>query len=159
MSSRLRRGIAGGLTALGMSAIAFVGGWEGLKLRSYKDVVGVWTACYGETKNIGPGMVFTKPECDEMFARRLVEFETRMRACLKAPDAIPDKAYLAFLSLSYNIGSGAFCKSTLAKRANAGDLRAACMEILKWNRAGGIVWKGLTNRRRAENKLCLEGLA
>lgn len=159
MSSRLRRGIAGGLTALGMAAIAFVGGWEGLKLRSYKDVVGVWTACYGETKDIRPGMTFTKPQCDEMFAKRLVEFETRMRSCLRAPDSIPDKPYLAFLSLSYNIGSGAFCKSTLAKKANAGDLRGACMEILKWNRAGGRVWKGLVNRRQAENRMCLEGLA
>lgn len=156
--ARLSRGLTGGLTALGMTAVAFVGGWEGLKLRSYQDVVKVWTACYGETKNIRPGMSFTKAQCDQMLAKRLVEFETGMRRCLKSPDTIPDKPYLAFLSLSYNVGNGAFCKSTLVQKANAGDLRGACNELLKWNRAGGIVWKGLDRRRKAENKMCLEGL-
>ena len=152
---RVKRGTA--ITAAGALALSVIGGFEGLKLNSYQDSVKVWTVCYGETKGIKRGMKFTKPECDAMFANRLVEFETGMRKCLKAPDSIPDKPYVTFLSLSYNIGLGAFCGSTLVKKANAGDIRAACNELPKWSRAGTFS-KLLLPRRQTERKLCLEGL-
>ncbi|KAB2662746.1 lysozyme [Brucella tritici] len=158
MASRLRKGVTGALTALGISAVAFIGTQEGLRLKSYPDIIGVWTACYGETKNIKPGMTFTKPQCDKMLADRLVEFETNMRSCLKAPDQIPDKPYLAFLSLAYNIGSPTFCKSTIARKANAGDLSGACDAITLYNRAGGKVVKGLVDRRERERAYCKAGI-
>ncbi|XHB99340.1 lysozyme [Nitratireductor sp. ac15] len=147
--------LVGGVLA---AAIAFVGGWEGLRLYSYKDVVGVWTACYGETRGIKPGMKFTKAQCDKQFAARLVEFETGMRRCLKQPDTLPQETYLAFLSLSYNIGTNAFCRSTVVRRANSGNLRGACDAMTMWNRGGGRVIQGLVNRRADERKLCLKGL-
>ncbi len=150
--SRLKRG--GAVLAL---AVTVIGGFEGLRLNSYQDSVKVWTVCYGETKGIKRGMHFTKPECDAMFANRLIEFETGMRKCLKAPDSIPDKPYVMFLSLSYNIGLGAFCKSTLAKKLNAGDIRGACNDLPKWSRAGSLA-KLLLPRRQTERKMCLEGL-
>jgi lysozyme len=153
--SRLKK--AGAITAAGALAIGLIGGFEGLRLRSYPDIVHVWTVCYGETRGVKPGMKFTKKECDAKLAIALAEFETGMRACLKQPDAIPDKPYVAFLSLSYNIGTSAFCGSTVARRANAGDIRGACNAIPAWNKAGGRVSKGLVNRRAAERKLCLEG--
>ena len=156
--ARTRLKNMGVATAIGAMAIGFIGAWEGLRLEAYPDVIKIWTACYGETKNIKPGMKFTKAECDEMFARRLVEFEQGMRKCLTNPDRIPAKSYVAFLSLSYNIGTGAFCRSTLARKINAGDIRGACNELPKWNRAGGKVVKGLVNRRAEERKLCLQGL-
>ena len=154
--SRLKKGAL--ISGVGAMAIGIVGSFEGLRTKSYSDIVGVWTACYGETRNIRPGMTFTKPECDRMLADRLVEFETNMRACLKAPDSIPDKPYVAFVSLSYNIGSRAFCGSSVAKKANAGDLRGACDAILLWNRAGGKEIPGLTRRRQEERALCLGGV-
>jgi len=151
---RLKRGAA--ITGV---AIALIGGFEGLRLNAYKDVIGIATACYGETLNIRMGMKFTKAQCDEMFIKRLAQFETGMRKCLKSPDSIPNKPYVAFLSLSYNIGTGGFCKSSVARLANAGNLRGACDALLKFNRAGGVVWNGLTKRRQTERKLCLEGLS
>ena len=152
-------GAAGAITALGALTVQHTGAWEGLRLVAYQDVVGVWTACYGETKNIKPGMKFTKDQCNIMFIDRLQEFETNMRACLNDPDGIPGKSYVAFLSLSYNIGSHAFCHSTAARRANAGNIEGACHAIRSWNKAGRPlrVVKGLDNRRRDEEKLCLEG--
>ena len=93
-----------------------------------------------------------------MLGDALIEFEAGMRKCLVAPDKIPDRPYVALLSLSYNIGTRAFCGSTVAKRVNAGDIRGACNAIPAWNRAGGKVIPGLVNRRAAERKLCLEGV-
>jgi lysozyme len=151
-------GAAGAVTALGILAVAVVGQYEGLRLYAYKDVVGVWTACYGETKGIRPGMKFTKEQCDILFIGGLERHERGMRACLKDPDAIPEKPYVAFLSLTYNVGIGGFCKSTVARRANAGDLRGACDALLAWNKAGGRVVAGLVKRRKSERNLCLDGV-
>ncbi|WP_155846305.1 lysozyme [Agrobacterium sp. 10MFCol1.1] len=144
--------------ALMAGAVALVGAWEGVKTVAYKDIVGVPTVCFGETRGVKMGDRYTMDECRAMLGDALVEFETNMRKCLKAPDLIPDKPYTAFLSLSYNIGTGAFCGSTVARKANEGDLKGACNAIPAWNRAGGRVVKGLVNRRAEEQKICLEGV-
>lgn len=153
-----RLGTIGAVTGIGLLAIGFVGGWEGLRLYAYKDVVGVWTACYGETKGIKPGMRFTKEQCDEMFLGGLERHERALRRCLDAPDQVPEKTYVAFLSLAYNIGEGGFCRSSVVKRWNRGDQYGSCNAILMWNKAGGRVVQGLVNRRRAERVLCIDGL-
>lgn len=157
MASRLRK--AGyGLTVAGALAVGFVGGKEGLSTKAYRDVAGIPTICFGETRGVKMGDTATVDECKAMLGDALVEFEGNMRACLKEPDKIPDKPYVAFLSLSYNIGSRAFCSSTVARKANAGDLKGACNAILVWNRAGGRVIRGLVIRRAEEQRMCLEGL-
>ncbi|WP_259668420.1 lysozyme [Rhizobium lentis] len=157
MASRLRK--AGyGLTVAGALAVGFVGGKEGLSTKAYRDVVGVPTICFGETRGVKMGDTATVEECKAMLGDALVEFEGNMRACLTNPDAIPDKPYVSFLSVSYNIGSRAFCGSTIARRANAGDLVGACNAILAWNKAGGRVIRGLVARRKEEQRMCLEGL-
>lgn len=156
--SRLVGAGTGAITGAGLLAIAVVGNWEGLRLYAYQDVVGVWTACYGETAGIKPGMKFTQAQCDVMFIGSLAEHEAGMRKCLAAPDALPEKSYVAFVSATYNIGVGAFCGSSMARKVNAGDIAGACDALMLWVRAGGKVVQGLVNRRTAERKLCLEGL-
>lgn len=153
--SRLKK--SAGLMA---AAVALVGAWEGMRLVAYPDrlAYGIPTVCFGETRGVKLGDRYTAEECKVMLGDALAEFETGMRRCLTNPDAIPDKPYVAFLSLSYNIGTGAFCRSTLVRKVNAGDLRGACDAILSWTRAGGKVVKGLVNRRKEERKICLEGL-
>lgn len=151
--SRLKKG-----SALAAAAIALVGAWEGLRTVAYRDVVGIPTVCYGETRGVKMGDRYTKAECDAMLGDGLKDFEAGMRRCLKQPDKIPAKTYVAFLSFSYNVGTGAFCRSTLVKKANRGDLRGACHELPKWVNAGGRRIKGLVNRRKDELRICLDGL-
>jgi lysozyme len=45
--------------------------------------------------------------------------------------------YDAYTDLSYNIGSGAFCSSTIVKRLNAGEYVQACGAILLFKYAAG----------------------
>ncbi|PZQ46758.1 MAG: lysozyme [Rhodovulum sulfidophilum] len=156
MASRFKK--ITGITVAGAMAVTLIGGFEGLRLNSYPDVIGVWTACYGTTKGIKPGMKFTKEQCDAIFIEELVQHEEGMRKCLKTPDAVPDKPYIAYVSLTYNIGVGGFCKSSLPALINAGKYREACGRLLSFNKAGGKVVKGLTNRREQEKKFCLSGL-
>lgn len=152
-SSRLKKGSIG-LAA----AVALIGSWEGVRTVAYKDIVGVPTVCFGETRGVKMGDRYTMEECRAMLGDGIIEFEAGMRKCLVRPDAVPVKSYVAFLSLSYNIGTGAFCKSTVARKANAGDYKGACEGIPAWNKAGGRVVQGLVNRRADERRICLDGL-
>ena len=144
--------------SLAAAAVALVGAWEGVRTYAYRDIVGVPTVCFGETRGVKMGDRYTMEECRAMLGDGIVEFEAGIRKCLTRPDAVPDKAYVAFLSLSYNIGTGAFCKSTVARRTNAGDYRGACEAISLFNKAGGRVVQGLVNRRQDERRICLSGL-
>lgn len=147
--------IGGG--ALALAALAFVGAWEGRSLRAYLDGGGVPTICNGSTAGVRLGQVATPAECDAMFMADMVRHETMMRKCLRAPDALPDKTYIAFLSFTYNVGGGAACGSSVFRLANAGDLRGACNRLPLWNKDNGRVVRGLTNRRASERAICLEG--
>jgi len=59
----------------------------------------------------------------------------------------------ASVSLVYNIGEGAFAKSTALKKINAGRHEEVPAQIKRWNKAGGKVVKGLERRREAEAAL------
>lgn len=156
MTTRLKK--AGKFTAIGAALIALVGTWEGVRTTAYRDIVGIPTVCFGETRGVKMGDKYTMEECKAMLGDGLVEFEQGIRKCLKNPDALPPKVYVSYISLSYNIGQKAFCGSTVAKRANAGDLKGSCNAISMWNKAGGKVVRGLTNRRAEERKICLDGI-
>lgn len=145
-------GLAGGVIAL---AVSIIQPWEGRELTPYYDIVGVLTWCDGETKGKAKD-AYTHAECDAILAKSVQEYELAIRPCL--PAVMPVKSRASFVSTAYNIGKGAFCRSSMSRRALAGDLRGACDALMMWNKAGGKVVRGLTNRRAAERKLCLEGL-
>ncbi|WP_406704873.1 glycoside hydrolase family protein, partial [Sodalis sp.] len=63
----------------------------------------------------------------------------------------------ALASFVYNVGGGAFSRSTLLKKLNTGDIPGACDEIRRWVYVDGRVWKGLVSRRNVERELCLKG--
>lgn len=140
-------------------ATALTGGFEGLKTVPYHDPGnGTATVCYGETRGVKFSDRYTPAECKVMLQTGLVQFETQMTACIKDPAKLPDKAYVAFLDLTYNIGAAAFCHSRAAADINAGNLRKACADVTSFNRAGGRVLPGLVARRAKEKALCLQGL-
>lgn len=145
--------VAGGWLGI---CVAFTGGFEAYKTHAYKDPIGVVTVCAGETRGVRMGDIYTMAQCREMLATRLLEFDQGVRSCV--PGVIPDPTRAAFVSLAYNIGVRGFCKSSTARLWNAGEKAAACTAMLKFNRAGGIVFKGLTRRREAERVLCMEGV-
>lgn len=133
--------------------------FEGLRLKAYKDAVGVWTIGYGTTAAAGlgiapkDGMVITEAEAEGYLVKGLEKFGASIRPKITAP--INENEYGAFLSLAYNIGPGAFAKSSALRKFNAGDKAGAADAILMWNKAGGKVLKGLVRRREAERALFL----
>lgn len=59
----------------------------------------------------------------------------------------------AITSFVFNLGAPRYRVSTLRRRIDAEDWDAARTEIMRWNRGGGRVLRGLTRRREAEAAL------
>lgn len=127
--------------------------------RAYADIVGVWTICDGDTKNVRPGMIETREGCTRRLEQQLVNHARPVLACVPGLGwRGRENQLIASVSLAYNIGTGGFCRSTVARRFNAGDWRAGCDAMLMWNKAGGREVRGLTLRRQRERAICLRGL-
>lgn len=151
--------------AVGVAAAAilspFVSGWESggkQHLAAYQDIVGVWTLCDGETLGVKKGDTDTVEGCAIRLDTRLAGFAQEVAKCTPSLRG-KDEMWASATSLAYNIGTGAYCKSTVDRQFDAGNLRAACDAYLMWNKAGGRVVQGLANRRAAERALCLKGIA
>lgn len=141
-------GVAGAI-ALALPVIA---SWEGLRTDPYRDIVGVWTVCYGATR--APMRRYTAAECEAMLRAEAERYADDVLQCVPA---LADRPYqlAASVSLAYNIGSGAFCRSKAARLFNAGDWRGGCDQFRRWIYAGGKPARGLVNRRDAERELCM----
>lgn len=152
---------AAALAAVVAIALPAVKQWEGRSLVAYRDIVGIPTICDGETRGVKMGDSATPIQCDAMTEATVREFEAGIRPCL--PDSLPTETRAAFVVNAYNIGIGGFCRSSMSKKALAGDLPGACQALMNWNKArvNGVLQpvRGLTNRRMAERALCLKGLA
>lgn len=133
-------------------ALACVGAFEGLRLYAYRDPVGIPTICFGETRGVRMGQRKTHAECEGLLIARLQEFNDGVNRCVHVP--MSDSRRAAMVSFAYNVGTGAFCRSTLVKRLNRGDPNA-CDELLKWTKAKGITLPGLVRRRKEERQLCM----
>lgn len=133
--------------------------FEGFRARAYKCPAGVWTIGYGTTAaafvGLDPkeGMKITEAEAEKYLHTALHKFSSAIAESIRKP--INDNEFGAFLSLAYNIGSGAFKKSSALRYFNAGDKAKAADAILLWNKAGGKTLSGLTRRRAAERALFL----
>lgn len=150
---RLTAKIGAGSVALVLPVVML---YEGTVYRTYKDPVSILTACTGHTgPELRMGQRYTKEQCEAMLYGDLLKHADALN-CIKTPLADNQKA--AFLSFAFNVGNGAFCKSTLARKANAGDLMGACAELSRWVMAGGRELQGLVKRRAAERQLCEKGL-
>ena len=140
--------------ALSASALVGIAVHEGYREAAYRPVPGdVPTIGFGTTAGVQMG---DRIEPVQALVRKLADvqqFEGALKRCVRVP--LHQHEYDAFLSLAYNIGSGAFCSSTLVRKLNAGDYAGACAEILRWDRFRGEPLRGLTLRRQAEHRQCL----
>jgi len=128
-------------------------------LAAYADIVGVWTICDGDTKGVRPGMRETEAGCTARLERQLVAHAKPVIACVPGlAGQGRENQLVASVSLAYNIGTSAFCRSTAARRFNAGNWRGGCDAFLLWDKAGGQRIRGLALRRQRERAICLRGL-
>lgn len=140
-------------TAVALAA-SFLIGYEGLKNTPYFDTGNVPTVCVGHTNNVDMRRIYTMPECYS-----LLDKDTLVAA--KAVDRLVDvplneNEKIAYISFVFNVGEGAFAKSTMRKLLNQGRYEEACRQFPRWVYDNGVKLRGLVSRREGEMKKCLE---
>lgn len=143
-------------TALSLSAAALVGLLlhEGYRGEAYIPVPGdVPTIGFGTTGGVKMGDRTTPERALQRALADVQKFEGALKRCVSVP--LHQHEYDAYISFSYNVGSAAFCRSTLVRKLNAGDYSGACAELLRWTKAGGRELPGLVRRRQDEYLTCI----
>lgn len=140
------------------NGIAFIAEWEGVRLKAYKCSAGVWTIGIGSTRYedgspVQAGdMLPSEPAAYALFRNTVGQYEGVVNRLAKKP--LNQNQFDALVSLAYNIGVGAYAKSTVAKRvANDPADPSIRNGFLMWTKAGGRVVNGLVRRREAEANL------
>jgi lysozyme len=133
------------------TGVALLKQFEGLRLKAYLCSANVPTIGYGHTKGVKLGDVITQDQADQYLREDLIPCETAVLA--KVP-GLTQCQFDALVSFVFNLGVGAFSKSTLLKliKTNPHD-PGITAQFLRWNKAGGKVVKGLTDRRTEEANL------
>jgi lysozyme len=130
--------------------------WEGKYLTAYQgaaDRPGLLTIGYGHTSAAGPpevvpGMKITEAQANQILRDDLANCEAAVERLVEVP--LNDNQFAALVSFVFNVGEGAFAKSTLLKKLNRGDYESVPSELMKWTRANGKYVQGLANRRAVE---------
>lgn len=143
------------VAALAVSAAALVGiaTHEGYRGEAYRDAAGIPTIGYGETAGVKMGDKTTPERALVQLLKSTEKHADAIRQCIHVP--LYQHEFDAYVSLSYQIGAGAFCRSTLIKKLNKGDYTGACNELDKWVYAGGKKLPGIVKRRQKEKEMCL----
>ncbi|SQA59085.1 glycoside hydrolase family protein [Burkholderia cepacia] len=99
--------------------------FEGFELVARPDPIRIITACNGDTKDVHAGQRFAPEECRARLEQRLIEYAEPVLKCTPGLKGHTNQLAAA-VSFAYNVGAGAYCGSTTAKRFNAGDWKGAC---------------------------------
>lgn len=136
---------------------------EGKRNVGYLDVAKIPTDCFGHT---GPDVAVGRRKTDAQCAAQLKgDVAIHMDGVLRCTPALGGHPYqlAAATRITFNIGVGGYCGSTIARRFNAGDWRGACEAFLPWNKVrlnGRLqIVRGLVLRRQRERAMCLTGVA
>jgi lysozyme len=135
-------------------------------LTSYQDSAGVWTIGWGSIwhydlkRRVQPGDRITEEKATEWMKKEISSLQNKIKPFIKVPVNSNEEA--ALISLSYNIGPGAFRDSTLLRLLNTGAPRTQVADqFLRWDKITDPVTKqkkslpGLKRRREAEKALFL----
>jgi len=157
LSTPAKTTIAGvmGSAALASALLGGLTQWEGKKNVGYLDIVGIPTACVGDTNNVVVGKFYSDAECRARLEQQAIVHVNEVKRCTPS---IGGGQLVAAGLLAYNIGGAAYCQSTVDRMFDAGNIRAGCDAFRMWNKAGGKVVRGLVNRREFERTLCLQGV-
>jgi lysozyme len=136
----------------------FITKHEGLRLKPYLCPAKIPTIGYGNTYYSDGKRVtlldkdITKQQAFDMFKEIANRFAKRVDELVITK--LTQNQFNALVSFAYNVGTGNFASSTLLKKINKNpnDLTLKA-EFLRWNKAGGKVLNGLTNRRNEEADL------
>lgn len=137
------------------NGIKLVKNFEGLSLKAYLCPAGVWTIGYGSTLGVKKGdRLEDEEEAEDLLLRDLMKFEDAVTKLVKVD--LNQNQFDALVSFTYNVGIGAFKKSTLLKVLNMGKYDLVPDQFGRWIYANGKVLSGLKRRRAQEAALFIK---
>lgn len=130
------------------NGLALIKKFEGCKLTSYQDSIGVWTIGYGHTSGVKKGQTITQVQADTFLKSDCSSAEKAVNSYTKYN--WNQNQFDALVSFTFNCGSG-----NLKTLLNNGQrtISEISTKITAYNKAGGKVLQGLVNRRIAEKEL------
>lgn len=134
--------------------------FEGFRNRAYLCPANVWTIGYGNTfyqdgRKVKQGDRISEPEAEKLLKVTVQKFADQVGELIKVP--VTSNQFSALLSLAYNIGVGAFARSTLLSMLNTGKSKQdVAIQFLRWDKANGRTLTGLQRRREREMELFLK---
>lgn len=144
---------------LGLSAAGFV------SLASQEEFIGTArrpvpgdkpTYGYGSTNGVSMGATITPGRALVLLLKETSdEYGAAVQKCVKYP--LYQHEYDEYVNLAYNIGSSAFCQSTLVQFANSGEYGKACGQLVRFVYGPGRKpLKGLQKRRVEQYLNCVK---
>jgi lysozyme len=134
------------------AGIELTKGFEGLRLAAYRDCAGVLTIGYGHTgADVTEGLVIDEAWAEELLRADLKSAVDCVNRAVTAE--ITQSQFDALVDFCFNVGCGAFLKSTLLKKVNTADFAGAAAQFPLWVHAGGEVVAGLVRRRKREAEM------
>jgi lysozyme len=116
---------------------------EGLRLKAYRDTKGILTIGVGHTgPEVVEGLVITKEKAHELFQKDVAWAEDAVNL-VKVP--LTQNQFDALVSFVFNIGAGAWKRSTMLKMLNVGDYIGASKQFDRW-----VIPIEITSRRMSE---------
>lgn len=125
---------AGGTVFISQTGEDFIKQKEALVLTPYKDEAGVWTDGWGNTKDVVPGRTITREKAQADFDRHMRVFVQAVLDGISPVDVLWQGQLDGYVSLTHNIGGGAWKKSTAARKHRAGDYPGAALAMLSWDK-------------------------
>ncbi|MDO4697608.1 MAG: lysozyme [Pasteurellaceae bacterium] len=139
--------------------LAIIGNAEGCRRDPYQCPADVLTVGIGSTAASGEKIEPNRRYTDEEIADRWATDIRTAEACVNRyanGRKLPQGAFDAMVSMTFNVGCGAMRKSTMFRLARENQIAQACNELPKWIYAGGRKLRGLEIRREKEKKRCEE---
>jgi lysozyme len=143
---------------------------EGFRRKPYLCAAKIWTIGYGHAMypeqmkipSTPEGMVRRKAfplrpednrawsveEIDALLVKDVARFERAVLRFISVP--LKQHEFDALISATYNLGPGWLQRSQVRQKINRGDKKGAMENLLKFNKGGGVVLRGLDNRRKDE---------
>ena len=138
--------------------IILIKSFEGLRLNAYPDPGtggAPWTIGYGHTgPDVYRGLKITEAQAEALLRQDLARFERGVDRLIEGVFTSQSQ-FNSFVSLAYNIGLGAFQRSSVLRHHRAGNKLRAAASFMLWVKAAGRTLPGLVRRRNAERRMYL----
>ena len=137
---------------LSAAGLALTKSFEGFRSEAYQDSAGVWTIGYGHTgPDVKPGRRISEFEAEALLRADLAMCVACVNRAVEVP--LTQSQFDALVDFCFNVGRGAFLRSSLLGYVNREDFYAVGVQFMNWVNAGGRPVEGLVRRRTAEAAL------